>query len=288
MTLGTLRLRLLKQFPGLDLDVLDGFISDRYGEILAELPWSRLDAMSVLQTSAPYETGTVAVTEGSASITLTSGTWTTDMTGRAFRVAGRDEYYEFVYVTATTGTLDRVYEGDDDTAASYKIWQSIYPLPADCRHLGDDAFATTSLGPLRRLSRAELNVSAPTRAAYGTPDVWTSYMDDGSTPPRMQIELYPIPDEAVGIPFEYVAEASVPGAASTSFLPWVEPATALVEGVIAKIYRTPQFKDLPSSQLAAADAESALSKMRANEARRQGPSMMSLSDHYTSHRRGRW
>lgn len=81
MTLGQLKLRLLKQFPGLDLDVLEGFISDRYSEILQELPWSRLSTDAVLQTTAPYTSGTVTVTQGSSTLALADGTWTAARTG---------------------------------------------------------------------------------------------------------------------------------------------------------------------------------------------------------------
>lgn len=288
MTYGGLKLRMLKQFPGLDLDVLEGFISDRHAEIIEELPWSRLRTMAVLQTTAPYTTGTVAVTNGLATVTLTSGTWTGAMTGRAFRVTGRTEFYELTFLSSTTGTLDRVYEGTTGSGAAYKIFQHIYPMPQNCRILDDDAFATTDLGPLERLSRDQLNMSSPTRAGYGTPRNWTSYMDDASTPPRMQVELSPIPDTAVGIPFEYVAEASVPTGSGVAFLPWMEPATALVEGVTAKILRTPAFKDLAGAQLAMAEAAKALSTMRANEARRMDRTQMQMADHYTSHRLRRW
>lgn len=286
MTLGTLKLRMLKQFPGLDLDILEGFISDRHSEILQELPWVRQNAMAVLQTTAPYATGTVLVTLGSASITLTSGTWITGMTGRAFRVTGRNEFYEFTYVSSTTATLDRVYEGATAAAATYKIFQAVYPMPANCRILADDAFSTTSIGPLDRLSRGQLNLAAPTRAEYGTPAYWSSYMDDSSSPPRMQVELYPIPDTAVGIPFEYTAEISVPSATGASFVPWMEPATALVEGVIAKIKA--HLKDYVGAQLAIAEAAKALKTMRGNEAERMGPAAMTMDPYYTSHRTKRW
>jgi hypothetical protein len=288
MTLGSLKLRMLKEFPGLDLDVLEGFISDRHSEIIEELPWTRLNVDTVLVTVAPYDTGTVAVTAGSASVTLTGGTWTTAMTGRGFRPAGRNEFYRFTYVSASTGTLDRPYEGSTATGAAYKIFQNVYAAPSNCRILPDDAFATTQFGPLARLSRAELNASDPNRGTYGVPRNWVSYMDDSSSPPRMQIELYPIPNTAVGIPFEYVAEATVPGSSGAAFLPWMEPATALVEGVTGKILRTPQFKDLASAQLAMTEAARALSTMRASEARRMGATRMQLSSHYTSHRTERW
>lgn len=286
MTYGTLKLRMTKQFPGLDPDVLEGFISDRHSEILQELPWVRLNAMAVLQTTAPYSTGTVALTLGSASVTLTGGTWITGMTGRAFRVTSRDEFYEFTYVSASTATLDRVYEGPTAAAAGYKIFQHVYPMPANCRILADDAFSTTGIGPLSRLSRGQLNLGAPTRAEYGTPQIWSSYMDDSSTPPRMQVELYPIPDTAVGIPFEYTAEASVPATSGASFLPWMEPASALVEGVIAKIKA--HLKDYTGAQLHGMMAEKALERMRMNEAARMGPAQLTLDPFYSSYRTKRW
>jgi hypothetical protein len=104
----------------------------------------------------------------------------------------------------------------------------------------------------------------------------------------MQVELYPIPDAAAGIPYEYTAEASVPGTGNAAFLPWMEPATALVEGVIAKIYRTPQFINLPAAQLATVEARNALRTMRNNEAQRLPATQLALPSHYTAHRRRRW
>jgi hypothetical protein len=285
MTLGTLKLRLLKQFPGLDLDVLDGFIADRHSEILQELLWSRRDAAGIIMTVAPYATGTVAVVQGSAAVALTGGTWVAGMTGRQFRVDGQAEAYTFTRTGAATGTLDRPYEGDSAAAGTYNIFRSVYTLPADCRVVEDDAFSTYAL---TRLSRPALNAAAPGRPAYGTPQIWASYLDDASTPPNMQVELYPIPDAAIGIPFVYTAEASVPGSSSTAFAAWMEPSTALVEGVTGKILRTPQFKDLAGAQLAMVESKNALATMRNNEAQRLPHTQMELSSYYTAHRRRRW
>src|SRR6185436_18932416 len=103
MTVGKLKLRMLKQFPGTDLDVLEGFISDRYGEIIQELAWSRLNVSALLQTIAPYADGTVAVAAGSSDITLTGGAWTPQMSDRFFRVGGRPEFYGFHYSSPTAG-----------------------------------------------------------------------------------------------------------------------------------------------------------------------------------------
>src|ERR1039457_3453391 len=107
MTYGDLKFRLLKAFPGLDLDLLEGWIGDSYAEILGALPWTRLNVQGMLLTTAPYVTGTVAVTQGSSTIALTGGTWSAAMTGRGFRVGTDTAFYQFTYLNAIAGSLDR-------------------------------------------------------------------------------------------------------------------------------------------------------------------------------------
>lgn len=286
MTVGKLKLRMLKQFPGTDLDVLEGFISDRYGEIIQELAWSRLNISAILQTVAPYVAGTVTVAAGSSNITLTGGAWTAQMSDRFFRVGGRAEFYGFHYVSATTGLLDRPYEGPSNLAAGYKVYQSIYSLPPDVRILPEDGMSG-EFGPLTRTDWAELNVISPTRSAFGAPKWWAPRMDDSNTPPGMQVELYPIPDQAYTIPYEYVGEVATPNGTSAAFQVWMEPATALVEGVTAKILRL--RGEYTGAQIAMAEAARTLKVMRANEAQRMGTAQMKMGSHYTRHRarRGR-
>lgn len=283
MTLGSLKFRLTKIFPGLDADVLEGLIDDCYQEIIGKLAWSRQNVQTILQTVAPYSTGTVALTNGSTAVTLTSGTWTSGMTGRAFRVVGGSEFYELTYGSATTGTLDRAYEGATATGAAYKIFQHVYPLPSDCRLLEDDAFSTFDLGPLVRYTRAQLNASFPDRTTVGTPQAWAAYMDDSSSPPRMQVELYPVPELAVGIPLSYVAEATTPTASGSAFAGWVK-STALFEGVCARICRLPQFRDLDAAREHERVAKESISDMKADEARKKGGIEFTLGSYYTSHR----
>jgi hypothetical protein len=284
MTYGQLRLRVSQLFPSINPDVLEGWISDCYQDILAELSWSRQTVQGMLLTNAPYTTGTVAVTQGSNAVTGTGTTWIAGMTGRAFRVTGRDEYYEFTFTGATTATLDRVFEGPTAATAGYSVFQAIYSLPSNCRLLPDDAFSN-SFGGLTRISHGQLNDSAPTRSQTGTPLYWASYMDDGSTPPGMQVELYPVPSTAVGIPFTYLADSDSPTATATIMQVWLEP-SALIQRVVA--LAKADLKDYTGAQLANVAAANALKQMRANEARRMGPAELTLSDYYTRHRAKRW
>lgn len=277
MTYGALKIRLVQMFPGVSLDLIEGWIQDRYSEILAELDWSRLNVESILLTTAPYTTGTAAVTLGSASIVGTGTAWTAAMSGRAFRVTGRDEIYEFSYVTATTGTLDRVYEGPTGATAGYSIAQAIYPLPSDARLLEDGAFSG-----LERLTHGQLNSTAALRTVTGTPRYWASYlMDDGSTPPRLQVEFWPTPDTAAGIPFSYVSDAADLTSTATVLAVWIS-STALLEGVCARVLR--HLEKYTGTALAQAATDKALKQMRRQEAGRMGSATLTLDSYYTSHR----
>jgi hypothetical protein len=283
MTYGQLKKRLVAAFPGISLDLIEGWINDRYAEILGELPWTRLNLQANLQTIAPYSTGTVAVTLGSAAVTLTAGVFTAAMTTRAFRAAGRDEFYRFTYVSATTGTLDRVYEGPAATAATYVIFQNVYVLPSDCRLLEDDAFST-SWGTLTRMAHGQLNDADPTRAVTGKPQIWASYMDDSSTPPLMRIELVPYPDLAIGIPFTYAADAGELTDTGTIIKVWLQP-SALVEGATSRIKA--HLKDYNGAVLHRKWSEEALVTMRGAEAQGMGMAKIELDPYYTAHRSGR-
>lgn len=284
LTYGQLKFRLTKQFPGVDLDLIEGWIDDRYAEILGELPWSRQNVQSVLQTVAPYSTGTVTLAAGSNTVSLTGGAFTASMTGMAFRVTGEDDIYGFTYVDATDGLLDRPYEGSLAFApgAAFTIFQHIYVMPADCRMLEDTAFANFSYGPLLRMARSQLNQSQPS-LPMGTLAIWSSYMDDGSTPPRLQVELCPIPDKVYGIPFTYVSEAgALTGSATSTILQvWLQP-SALIEGVVARVKA--HLKDFTGAQLAGVMAKQALITMRAAEAQGMPPAAMQLGGYFTSHR----
>jgi len=292
MTYGQVKFRLTKAFPGIDSDLIEGAVADSYSEILSELPWRRLQMSAVLQTTAPYQTGTVTMTSGSTGVTGSGTFFNSLQSGLTFRVAGRPEFYEFAYATSTSGLLDRPYEGTTGPGQSYSITQQIYPLPPDCRMLEDDAFANFTLGELRRISHGQLNISDPSRSATGIPMYWSDYMDDSSDPPRMQVELYPPPDSVMAIPFVYFAEKPtlVGAATSLTLLPWILP-SALIELASAKIVRhmaKANLSLLPLAESHVAAHNNAMRNMRVWESQGMQPTQMRVGDYYTSYRSERW
>lgn len=101
-----------------------------------DLPYLMTDGF--ITTVAPYETGTVDVTNNSATVTGNSTVWTSAMVGRKIRIAGENAYYRIKTVgSATSITLEVPYQGTTKTLAlatnpTYSIYKDEYKLPADC------------------------------------------------------------------------------------------------------------------------------------------------------------
>lgn len=243
-TYGDIRLRLSKLCTGVDLELIDGWISDVYTHALDRLPWKRLEREIVLQAPASYTDGTIAVTQGSASIVGTGTAWSAAMNGRIMRVSNREEFYQLTVLTTTTATLDRPYEGPDDAEATYRVDQSVFVLPATARVVRAVLPLHDREKPLDLVPPSRLDRISPQRNDYGVPRYAAPYWDSAAATPRMQLDLHPIPqspnDQGVTPSWsvDLICDASPldANATSTSLLPWVRE-SIIIEGVMAKAKR---------------------------------------------------
>jgi hypothetical protein len=294
-TYGEIRSQILKAHPGVDLDLIDVWISDRYSDIiLSGLSWKRLEGESVIQVPASYQTGTLAVTQGSASVVGTGTTFTAGMNGLMLRITGGSEYYQFAVVDATHGTLDRPYEGVTAAATGFRIDQNIFVLPAPCR-------VVRGVRPMHDRGRglfhktpAELNYYDPQRTVYGTPFYYTPTWDSNSNPPRMQLELNPVPSSPDGggnilsFVVDYIFEAAPidPTQTGISLLPWMSP-TAIKEGVAADIAlhieKNPSLSDAHEAKF-----NRAVKNMAMVNAQQRGPVPIKLDPMYEGNMPPRW
>ena len=97
---------------------------------MVDLPY--LMTPGVITTVAPYTTGTIAVTNGSADIVGTDTVWTEAMVGRKIRFGSDNAYYRIkTFTDATHLTLETVYQGTTDADATYSLYKDEYRLPAD-------------------------------------------------------------------------------------------------------------------------------------------------------------
>lgn len=87
---------------------------------------------------AKYTTGTVAVTNGSATVTGSGTTFTAAMVNRYFQITDADGdglwYKVASYTSATVITLENYYQGSTDGSANYQIAEAFH-LPEDLHML---------------------------------------------------------------------------------------------------------------------------------------------------------
>lgn len=282
-TFGEIRLHLSKTpvGAGADIVLLSNYINARIQQIIDRSDWQRLIVSSTVQTSALYETGTLTVTNGSTAITGTGTTFTSDMTGRRIRITGRTEYYTFTYVSATSGTLDRSYEGDTDTAATYKIFQNVFSLPSNLDRL-ENVTNLRNGNDLNQIGREALDRKDPSRNQYGEPYEFAPY-DDSSTP-LQQIEVFPIPTVSEALAIRYRKRIAEITNTATSLPDWINPA-AIYAGVEADLYAL--RGDYAGAQWKESLFEKAVEAMILQDAIATPAEVIEMADRYTRHRQAR-
>lgn len=110
-----------------------GFVRTVWNEIkyLNDWSWNYREGY-LFSTIARYKTGTVAMANGSTSVTGTGTTFTTSMVGRKFRITGDTSDYIIAQVaSATSLIIDRIYTGTTGTGLSFDIYQSCYFISGD-------------------------------------------------------------------------------------------------------------------------------------------------------------
>lgn len=286
MTYGELRHGLSKEFPGIDLDLLDGWIQEKHQEILDFVPWRSQEGETVLQVAPSYSTGTVIITQGSSALVGVGTTWTAAMGGCMLRVNNSREYYFFTFVDPTHGTLDRPFESADVAAVTYRLDRNVFPLPLAAR-IVRAVRPVNGNYPIELVSMAELNRIAGNRPDYSTPRYAAVSWDSYSDPPIQQLEFYPVPqclDSSGALPsyaVDHIYDAAALNGRTTSagLLPWMRPG-ALKAGVRAAAWASKAFPGAPNlamAQFHTKEMDSLVQKMGMTNALQRGPQSMRLA-----------
>lgn len=246
MTWGQLRLQLQTSAPGIPLDLLDEWLNTRYEQVLEATDWQGLKYHTTVQTTAAYQSSADSVTfvVGSNTVTGSGTSWTSAITGQKIYRPGDAVTYIATYVSATSLTLDRNYEGNGVDASgtvysgsSYVLMQNVYQLPSDVRSIASVIDPVTGF-PLNPMSKDQLDQSAGPRTLVNDPTAYAPIEDsnESSLPVVKQIEFFPPPLYARGMTVEYVhtANAFDGGNTAGSPLPFVSN-TVLLAGVRADI-----------------------------------------------------
>lgn len=269
-------LSLLSKLPdgaGVDPTLLAHYVNTVVEDIVKSYDFSRLQLSDLIQTVVQYSTGTVSIATGATAGTGTGTAFTALMTGRRIRIAQTSAFYIFTYVSATSFTIDRAYEDDTSVVdGAFRIWQAVYGLPNLLSRI-----KSIEVPPRRwdldEQSREWLNRRDSQRWAYGEPQVYVPFEDSSAGLP--QIELYPGPDRAEGLPIEYQAKLA-PLVETDDVIPEWFSIPAMWAGTVAMVNGRPLESE--------AAYQMALQAFQNEDQRRKPVLEIQMADRFTEHR----
>jgi hypothetical protein len=131
--------------------------------------WPYYMQNQVITTTAPYSTGTVAVTNGSATVTGTNTVWTSAMVGRKIQIGGDNAYYYVLTVNSTTSiTLAVPYQGTTQSGSTYNIYKDEYKLSPDVQAYKTIVQIQNSLA-MNGMPPTKFDKIFPTQTSFSSP-----------------------------------------------------------------------------------------------------------------------
>lgn len=182
---------------------LGALLNRAQSEEMEQQIWSFSLTNFVLYTSAPYSTGTITCTPGSATVVGVGTTWTTAFNGYQMRFGNSGMALGVAAVVDPTHlTLTFPWNGISQTGIHYVLQQSLYPVPN-----AHEVTSVKNLVLLDKTSRETLNQNDPQRLSVGGNPclAWAPapYLNG-----VLQIELWPVPSAPVPYVVEYRAAAT--------------------------------------------------------------------------------
>jgi hypothetical protein len=184
-----------------------GWLNDCAREFWERYEWPGRHSTALFTTFAAYATGTIAVTQGAAVVTLTGGTFPTTITAGVTKFALSYDGPWYFILTRDSGTqitLARNYVETTETAASFVVYQDIYALSTSAESILSHEVVLHrtghgSIGPIRR-AEGEQVWSFPISA--GSPG-WYEDHDVVSGAKRIRLGPY-VPAEAFSVRYGFL------------------------------------------------------------------------------------
>lgn len=232
----------LLRCPTASLFLARQWVSFAFRQIQEKRAWSWLVKEGQFLFPAIYDTGSVAVTNASTTVTGTGTVWTAGMVTRQFRTSAGNPIYTIVAVDAgaQTLTLDQAWGGADATLQGYQIWRAYVTVPSDFYSflVVIDTLRAYKLGT--DIGQDELDAMDPQRSSSGQP--WgLSYHDTSdltATPPLQRYEVWPYIQQQYVLTYLYVKRHDDLEDSGAS-LPRTIPGNIVLEGAMAECARWP-------------------------------------------------
>jgi len=203
-TFGALRRR-VQVLTGNRIDAVRASIllNQKFTEIAESYSWSWLKGHNILTTTAARSDGAVTLTTPT-TVTGVGTSFGAGDIGSYLRVALDVSYYRITNVVGQVLTLENQYAGGSFTASAYVVFRHIYPLVAEARRL-------LQIAHWARLRETTQQIISESDALLTLSDIPTHFAYAGQhASGAMQIQLYPVPSAAIGLPYDYLKTIAEP------------------------------------------------------------------------------
>ena len=178
-------------------------------DILSRYPFEWSLGRTVIQTTADKTAGTVAVTNGSTSITGTSTAFASTDKRSFIQINGTgNAWYEVTNVSSQVLTIAVPFLSANNAAANYTLRQFYYDLPSTCFRVHDARISSTTI-KLNPSGIWTIDQSQPDINTTGTATNYFTFRTDpdlsASAAKQIQIGFYPTMITADNIEVRYVA-----------------------------------------------------------------------------------
>lgn len=183
-------------------------IDKGYADFLGAHDWNFLKKFTTVNTTAPYSTGTITLTDGDETVTLATGTWPSWAAQGTLYYNG----YEYSVSSRTDNSdieLDVAWDDDTVSGASYELRRISYTLPDDFGQPNTWFTYSSSLNrdPLKRISASDLIAMRSGCTTTGYPEyaairTRTSAFD-GTSGQRLEVMFHPLADGAYPLGYSY-------------------------------------------------------------------------------------
>lgn len=215
-------------------------INEKYTDIAQLCRWRWLQDTASTVVPAVYRTGSVTVSNASATVVGSGVSFTASMVGRKIHLESENDVYTIATrVSATRVTLDASYRGTAISAGAYRIYRNNYTLPVLCEELIDVYYFPPSGGRQRTLApvtqRQMLNLRMSSRITEGKAGVWT-HGNQTSSGTRV-LEVWPPADSAdYRLRFDYAKKVTSLSAASDQPLMPVTYRSSIMWGALSDLF----------------------------------------------------
>ena len=186
-----------------DLSNVGAIVNDAYASLLRFRQWIAVTKTTVIATKAPYGTGTVTATKGSATITGFGTAFLSNVAAGEFLTISQESGYRITAVNADTQlTIEAPWSTVTLSHSGYQITNNRIPLPADAERvirLSSDNWA------LQRDNGFMLDMEDSFRTISGTPLVYSEVTTYPGNSGVIEVELWPVPSANTTLALTYRA-----------------------------------------------------------------------------------